>query len=57
MYNLSQNFKASVSAEITLEQEHLWDIWIIPTVQMDKMKTKGKGEVEEEGNRICNGID
>lgn len=54
MYNLSQNFKASVSAEITSEQEYLWDIWIIPTVQMDKMKTRGKGEVEEEGNRTDN---
>ena len=47
MYNLSQNFKASVSAEITSEQEYLWDIWIIPTVQMDKTKTRGKCEVEE----------
>lgn len=54
MYNLSQYFKASGSAQITSEQEYLWDILIIPTVQVDKMKTRGKGEVEEEGNRMDN---
>lgn len=33
-YYLSQNFKVFISAEITSEQECLWEIWFFPTVQI-----------------------